>query len=100
VNVEFLAIAEREYQDAVNFYESQQPGLGLQFRTQFIRALNGIVAFPLACPGFGSRLRRYQLARFPYAIIYRYSAAPRQLLILAVAHSHRKPDYWIDRAST
>jgi len=40
-------------------------------------------------------IRRCRLRRFPYSVIYTVEAG--EILILAVAHQHRKPRYWQDR---
>jgi len=33
--------------------------------------------------------------KFPYKILY--SVERDHLLVIAIAHQHRRPDYWIDR---
>jgi len=38
-----------------------------------------------------------QVAAFPYSVVYTIEAG--EILILAVAHQHRKPSYWQDRSS-
>jgi hypothetical protein len=40
-------------------------------------------------------VRRFLLGRFPYAVYIAY--LPLELLIVAVAHQHRKPGYWRKR---
>ena len=40
-------------------------------------------------------LRRVQMRRFPYGLIY--GVQPGLLVIVAVAHLHREPTYWVDR---
>jgi mRNA-degrading endonuclease RelE of RelBE toxin-antitoxin system len=36
-----------------------------------------------------------RLSRFPYGLIYTIDNG--DILVLAVAHLHRRPDYWRDR---
>jgi len=43
----------------------------------------------------GRRVRRCRLSRFPYALIYTIDNG--DILVLAVAHLQRRPDYWRDR---
>jgi len=38
------------------------------------------------------------LNKFPYKLLY--SIEKDHVFIIAVAHLHRKPDYWIDRERT
>jgi len=40
-------------------------------------------------------LRRCLLSRFPYGIIYGVDS--ETIIVVAVAHLHREPRYWIDR---
>jgi mRNA-degrading endonuclease RelE of RelBE toxin-antitoxin system len=40
-------------------------------------------------------VRRCRLRRFPYGLIYAIDRG--DILIVAVAHAHRRPDYWRDR---
>lgn len=35
------------------------------------------------------------LSRFPYKLLY--AIEPDHIYIIAVAHLHRAPDYWIER---
>lgn len=40
----------------------------------------------------GNVIRRCQMRRFPYGIIYEPAAS--EIIIIAVAHLHREPEYW------
>jgi plasmid stabilization system protein ParE len=40
-------------------------------------------------------VRRYLFSRFSYAIVL--ALAPEEVVIVAVHHQHRKPDYWRPR---
>ena len=42
-----------------------------------------------------ARTRRYVITRFPYGIVYQIRA--NEILVVAVMHLKRQPDYWIDR---
>ena len=41
-------------------------------------------------------IRKILLRRFPYKLIY--SLTVDAVYIIAVAHGHREPDYWLGRA--
>jgi plasmid stabilization system protein ParE len=69
--------------------------LGTRLLTEVISAVEYIEEFPeLAALGEHS-VRRKVLARFPYSILYMIQQG--ELIILAVAHQSRRPNYWIDR---
>jgi hypothetical protein len=54
-----------------------------------------IVRFPQAWHPLGEGVRRCRLSRFQYGLIY--TVENGDILVLAVAHLHRRPDYWRDR---
>jgi hypothetical protein len=50
---------------------------------------------PLMYPIDRDDIRKATLPRFPYTL--RYAVLAEVILILAVAHHHRQPDYWLSR---
>ena len=60
-----------------------------------LAATDRIVRFPEAWHPLGEEVRRCRLARFPYGLIYTIDKG--DILVLVVAHLHRRPDYWRDR---
>lgn len=95
MKVRFLSLAEREVNDAVAWYNEQSDNLGREFLDELDRAVRRVVSFPISCPELTSGLRRCLLARFPYGIIY--GVEDDTVVVVAVAHLHRKPNYWSDR---
>jgi len=95
MKVRFLKLAQLEVDDAVSWYESQSQGLGKKFLDDLDRTIRRIVAFPYASQEIDSDFRRCLLSRFPYGVIYRIEED--SIIIIAVAHLHRKPRYWIER---
>ena len=92
----FLEVAEAEFNDAFEYYESEQVGLGHRFKFEVSRAVSRITAHPTAYQMLGKRTRRCLIAKFPYGIIFQQ--ADNEIMIVAVAHLHRRPDYWLSRA--
>ena len=95
MRIRFLEIAEIELDEAVRFYNQELPGLGDEFLTEIMQTLDRIARFPEAWHPCSKRTRRSQTRRFPYGIIYRHK--DDEILVIAVANLHRKPDYWQDR---
>lgn len=93
--VRLLQPAEQEMSSAAAYYESQVLGLGVTFLDKFESAVADIARnperWPLICPD----IRRRLLHRFPYGLLYR--VAVDEIVVLAVAHLHRRPAYWIGR---
>lgn len=95
MNLLIAKLAQQEIDDAVDWYDSQSEGLGVQFLDELDRAIRRLLRYPLSCAEIEPRLRRCLLTRFPYGIIYGIDAD--SIVIIAVAHLHREPRYWVDR---
>ncbi|TXL72423.1 type II toxin-antitoxin system RelE/ParE family toxin [Vineibacter terrae] len=95
MKVRFLEIAEIELDQAVHWYGAQAPGLGDAFLIEVLSAADRIASLPEAWHLLGKGIRRCRLSRFPYGLIYTIDDGI--VLVLAVAHLHRRPDYWRDR---
>ena len=97
MKVTFLKIAEAELDDAFEYYESVQSGLGFRFLTEVELSKARIQQFPFSYEEIGKYSRRCLVQKFPYGIIYQYTELKNEILIVAVSHLHRIPDYWSDR---
>jgi hypothetical protein len=92
VKVGFLPAAEAELADAVTCYDELSAGLGATFAAEVRDSLGHITEYPEAWQLLGPRVRRYRLKRFPYGLVYRLLQS--EIIVVAVMHLHRKPDYW------
>lgn len=90
-----LDAAEAELRAAARYYNVELPGLGLDFIEEFAQVLKRILAHPQAGSPVGSGMRRQLLRRFPFSVFYLIEGT--MVVILAVAHHSRKPDYWKKR---
>jgi plasmid stabilization system protein ParE len=95
VTVRFLEIAEIELDEAIRWYAAQAPGLADAFLIELLAAADRVSRFPEAWQPLDEGVRRCRLNRFPYGLIY--AVEDSNILVLAVAHLHREPDYWRDR---
>lgn len=76
------------------------PGLGADLADEVGRALEAICERPMTWPlwpGVGEAvgIRRFLLARFPFAVGYLVEGD--EVFVLAVAHLRRRPGYWTNR---
>ena len=95
MNIQFLALAEKELDEAKEYYDIQYSGLGDQFLSEIGSALERIKQHPNAWHPLGKRTRRCQLKRFPYAVIYQVRG--QGILVVAIMNLHRQPNYWQQR---
>lgn len=93
----FLPQAEQEMNEAAIFYETHSRGLGRAFLSAIEKGTADIAHQPTAYPVQQSSIRRHLVRRFPYGILYREEE--EQVVIIAVMHLHRAPDYWRHRVS-
>ena len=88
-----LLLADRnELWQAVRYYDEARPGRGADFLAQVESAVERITNHPNAWHPLSERTRRCLVRRFPYGIIYQ--VRDDEILIVAVANLHRKPEYW------
>jgi toxin ParE1/3/4 len=90
--------ARAEFLAAIAYYEECGKGLGHRFRDTVEIKLDHIRQMPLHYQVLHPPFRRCLVPKFPYAIIF--SIEPDFILVLAVAHTKRKPGYWLERLET
>ena len=96
--VRLIADARREFFSAVIYYEKARKGLGKRFRRAAEAAFLRAGERPLSgTPGVAGT-RRLRLKGFPFAVIYLPSED--EIMVYAVAHFSREPEYWIERLRT
>lgn len=92
MKVEFLSVAQKEFDLAVNFYNEESAGLGYRFAIEVKDALDRIRKYPEAWHPLSENTRRCRVAHFPYAVIY--TITKEMILVLAIMHLKRHPDSW------
>lgn len=77
---------------AYQWYENEEPGLGVEFVDQLLATYDRIAIGPRQYQSLRSGIRRALLRRFPYAV---YFAVEGDLVVvLAVLHASRDPAEW------
>ena len=86
-----LAVAEIDHE--VDYYESRQEGLGTELEDELDALFEMILQFPEAAPQWKDRLDRRVavLDRFPFMVPYQIVG--EEIVVLALAHTSRKPGY-------
>jgi plasmid stabilization system protein ParE len=90
-----LAVAEIDYE--VDYYESRHAGLGAELEDELETAFELVLRFPEAAPQWKNRPDRRVLTldRFPFTLAYQIVSD--EIVILALAHTSRRPGYWSQR---
>ena len=95
MRVTFNELAERELNDAIQYFEREQNGLGLAFLNEIRRCTAAVVEHPGAGAVVRGRVRRRLCQRFPYGLLY--TVTETEIRFLAVMNLRRRPGYWVGR---
>ncbi len=91
----FHPAAQAEHLENVSYYERQHPGLGALYLTDFTFTMDAVCSAPQRYLVVDAPIRQARLKRFPFHVLYRFEQD--DVLILAIAHYRRKPNYWKER---
>lgn len=89
---EFLPAADEEFREAARYYESEAAGVGLSFIAAVHKAVAEVIEFPLAAQMMRVGIRKKVLRHFAYNLFYAVEAGT--IVIVAVAHQRKRPNYW------
>jgi toxin ParE2 len=92
--------ARHEYAEAVRWYREEDLDVARDMASEYIARARHARQFPRTgtlVPGLGVdfEVRRFLFKRFPYAMFM--AQLQDELVVVAVAHQHRKPGYWKER---
>ena len=87
-----LTPAEAELFQAAEYYERQRLGVGARFLDAVEAVKTEIEHFPAIGQVHDGWFRSLCVQGFPYIVVYQ--DRPEECLIVAIAHSSRRPGYW------
>ena len=87
--------ALEEYREAAIWYANREQEIGLRFIANIEDAIHRVVETPTRWRILDEDVRRCLVHLFPYAILY--TIEDNFILIVAVMHLSREPDYWRER---
>jgi len=85
-----------EANEAFNWYEDRQTGLGIEFYRELTRCFEFVVENPLLARVVYHGLRKRKLDRFPYLVVYKVTST--SVSVVSVFHGSRDPEVWKKRA--
>lgn len=94
--IRLLPEAKDEFDQATDWYEQKQPGLGATFVARVGDVLNRIAANPHLHAAVYQDVRKAVVRQFPYVVLYREE--PGEVVVIAVFHTARDPRIWQGRA--
>ena len=97
MTVRQLREASDDLEQAFDYYESRQHGLGDDLLTEYRRGIDLMLRHPNAWQPLDDTFRQYRIHRFPYGIVYHVSEATDEIVIVAFSHLSRAPGWWRER---
>ena len=91
-DVSVLPDAEAEAREAFLWYFERSPVAADTFRSELIRAIDGLDTTATNWPEDKDGIRHYHLRHFPYTLMYELAGG--SVTVFAVAHQRRRPGYW------
>jgi plasmid stabilization system protein ParE len=82
-------LTERDADEAVQWYEEQQPGLGIRFYQLLLGKLEELKDHPHYFSFIYAEYRRITIDPFPFSIVYKI--IDNDVLILAIFHQSQDP---------
>jgi toxin ParE1/3/4 len=96
LNIKIRREAEKDLQEAFEYYQFCRAGLGQEFMLCVEAALNSIQRNPSQYPQVYKNVSRNFIHRFPYGIYY--LVKQDAVVVLAVLHVRRNPMHWQRRS--
>ena len=93
--LEFLPEAKCDAEEATRYYEKCIPGLGARFRKEVENVCSAITNQALLWRERPGGYRQVNIPGFPYYVAY--IIRDHRILVAAVGHASRHPDYWKKR---
>lgn len=95
VQVSLHPDATAELEASADWYAERSPAVARNFCVAVDIALANITSDPNRYFRIDDRHRSCSVQKFPYQIIFRHDSS--RVYVVAVAHTKRRPGYWIDR---
>lgn len=95
MNLEFFEEASEEVEEHRAWYRERSETAEAAFLRELDRAAELAVEAPGRWPRYLAGTRRYVFRTFPFSLVY--FVENETVKVVAVAHSKRRPGYWLKR---
>lgn len=95
MRLRYLATAQAELRDAIIWYRVRSLAAARHFNEEVIIAEDLLRAHTRIGKRVGKEARSLCVNDFPYSLIYLIES--EEIIVVAVAHHSRRPDYWSNR---
>jgi len=95
LKIEIHDSASQEFDEAIEWYDFQSPGLGKRFKKMVATQMKKVQRNPGWFLKEDECIYKAYVPKFPYKVLFTFD--DEKIVIWAVAHMHRKPFYWQSR---
>ncbi len=95
VRIDFHRAAVAELEEAMDWYAERSADAAKAFAIALDLAVAKISTTPERFSRLDQRHRTCSIDRFPFQVVYRLEEG--RVVVIAVVHAKRRPDYWRDR---
>lgn len=95
MRVVLITEARADLFESADYYESREVGLGLRFREEIATVLQSASVLPLLWRERPEGFRRINCPVFTHYVAYVIRG--NALVVVAVVHGHREPEFWQER---
>ena len=96
MRVEYHPLTTSDLNNAVAYFNRQQPGLGDELRIAVYESIDRLRASPAQFSVISKDIRRCLVHRFPYAVLFRVTNADT-VRVLVIRHHRRRPGFGLRR---
>jgi plasmid stabilization system protein ParE len=93
--LDFLPGARLDFDTSFNWYATRSSVAAERFAIAVESAFVRLSKYPGQCASIDARHWECIVKRFPFRVVFRVEAT--RILIVAIAHAKRQPDYWKGR---
>jgi len=95
-SLEIRPAARAEFDDAADWYKSEDDAIRDEFVAEVGRTLTSIIERPMSFPiVFGSSIRQATVKKFPYTIFFIHRN--NTVIVVSIFHTSRNPLIWRGR---
>ncbi len=89
--------AIQEAQDAYDYYENKQEGLGEKFKVELSNSIDSISENPKYNRRIKNNIRQCLLNKFPFVVIFEIMEEKDIVIVYSIFHTSRNPKHKLDK---
>lgn len=97
VDVVWQLDAQDDLDQAALTYQAEDEYLALRFLSAVEASVELLRTYPESAPKLFDETRSLPIPKFPYSVLYVLTES--RIVVIAIAHQHRRPGFWRGRSS-